>query len=141
VLKLRASGCTLSQISDFLRINGVAVTLSTIAKYLHKQLPQRVPAVENSAPGSPAAQISPPTAPACQAVSPPPVISTPQTVPEKQEPATSSELSGFKNIEQLRQENPTLPAIQITKMYAQQYAGPVIDSTQLEEMKRKYRSR
>jgi hypothetical protein len=38
----------------------------------------------------------------------------------------------------LRRENPTLPGVQISKLYAQQYADPVITMDELEEMKRKY---
>jgi len=130
VLKLRAAGCTLNQISDFLRMHGVAVTLSTIAKYLRKQIASRDPATTGPAVA----------APARTAVSPDPVSSSPQEAPDTRERVPSREPPGFKSVEQLRVENPTLPAIQITKMYAQQYAGSGIDVAQLEEMKRKYAS-
>jgi len=130
VLKLRAAGCTLNQISGFLRMHGVAVTLSTIAKYLRKQIASRDPATTGPAVA----------ALARTAVSPDPVSSSPQEAPDTRERAPSREPPGFKSVEQLRAENPALPAIQITKMYAQQYAGPGIDVAQLEEMKRKYAS-
>ncbi|MDR6495203.1 putative membrane protein [Paraburkholderia terricola] len=140
VLKLRAAGCTLNQISDFLRMHGVAVTLSTIAKYLRKQIPSRDPATTEPAAATGAQRVPAPAAPARTAVSPDPVSSSPQEAPDTRERAPSREPPGFKSVEQLRAENPTLPAIQITKMYAQQYAGPGIDVAQLEEMKRKYAS-
>lgn len=140
LLKLRTSGCTLAQISDFLRMHGVSVTLSTIAKYLRKQFPQRVVTAENLAVATRTAQESGNHAPASQTDSAAPTVSMPQTQPTPQVPHASKEPPGFKSVEQLREENPTLPSIQITKMYAQQYAGPAIDSQQLEEIKRRYGS-
>ncbi|MDR6412291.1 hypothetical protein [Paraburkholderia terricola] len=44
----------------------------------------------------------------------------------------------IKTADQLRRENPTMPSTQISKLYAQQYAEPVVTSEELEEMKRKY---
>jgi hypothetical protein len=45
---------------------------------------------------------------------------------------------GWKTIEQLRAEHPTMPKIQLNKLYAQQYDRPKITSADLEELKRKY---
>ncbi|WP_321969211.1 HMG-box domain-containing protein [Paraburkholderia tropica] len=131
LLKLRTSGCTLSQISDFLRMHGVSVTLSTIAKYLRKQFPQRVVTAEKTVVTTRTTQESANDAP---------VASSLQAQPDADEAHASREPPGLKSVEQLREENPTLPSIQITKMYAQQYAGPAIDSQQLEEIKRRYGS-
>jgi len=45
---------------------------------------------------------------------------------------------GRKTIEQLRAENPTMPKIQLNKLYAQQYEQPKVTSADIEELKRKY---
>ncbi|SAL82603.1 hypothetical protein AWB68_06583 [Caballeronia choica] len=45
---------------------------------------------------------------------------------------------GWKTIEQLRAENPTMPKIQLNKLYAQQYDQPKVTSADLEELKRRY---
>ena len=45
---------------------------------------------------------------------------------------------GRKTIEQLRAENPTMPKIQLNKLYAQQYDQPKVTSADIEELKRKY---
>ncbi|RKE23733.1 hypothetical protein B0G76_8413 [Paraburkholderia sp. BL23I1N1] len=75
----------------------------------------------------------------------PPRQSAPATpgprVPDDSGKATTETLSSgriIKTTEQLRRENPTMPGTQISKLYAQQYADPVVTSEELEEMKRKY---
>jgi len=45
---------------------------------------------------------------------------------------------GRKTMEQLRAENPTMPKIQLNKLYAQQYDQPKVTSADIEELKRKY---
>lgn len=45
---------------------------------------------------------------------------------------------GRKTMEQLRAENPTMPKIQLNKVYAQQYDQPKVTSADIEELKRKY---
>ncbi|EUC20947.1 hypothetical protein [Paraburkholderia hospita] len=57
---------------------------------------------------------------------------------EEVETETLSNGRTIKSAAQLRRENPTLPGVQISKLYAQQYADPVITMDELEEMKRKY---
>jgi hypothetical protein len=114
ILKLRAAGCTLAQIAEFLRINGLTTTLSSVGKYLQKH-----------------AQVSsPPAAP--QPRSAAAKRPEPPVAPDRSEPP------GFKSAEQLRAENPTLPRIQINKLYAQQYDRPVLSPQEIEEFKRKY---
>jgi hypothetical protein len=51
--------------------------------------------------------------------------------------ADSETPDGWKTIEQLRAEHPTMPRIQLTKLYAQQYDRPALTGAKLDELKRK----
>lgn len=62
----------------------------------------------------------------------------PASAPQAVETETLENGRTIKTSEQLRRENPTLPSIQISKLYAQQYADPVLTADELEAMKRKY---
>ncbi len=77
------------------------------------------------------------------------IATTPAAKPERPSPTVpaasipnaatrQSEPPGFKSIEQLQAENPTLPSIQITKIYAQQYDRASVTGDQIDELKRKY---
>ena len=63
---------------------------------------------------------------------------SPAPAPQAVETETLDSGRTIKTSEQLRRENPTLPGIQISKLYAQQYADPVLTADELEAMKRKY---
>ncbi|MFM0068906.1 hypothetical protein [Paraburkholderia aspalathi] len=51
-----------------------------------------------------------------------------------------STLPGFRSIQDLRKQHPTMPRAKLNKLWAQQYAGPTISSEQIDELKRKYGS-
>ncbi|MFM0363078.1 MULTISPECIES: hypothetical protein [Paraburkholderia] len=55
-----------------------------------------------------------------------------------QAPAGDKLRKGRKTMEQLRAENPTMPKIQLNKLYAQQYDQPQVTSADIAELKRKY---
>jgi hypothetical protein len=120
IVELRVAGCTLAQIVEFLRLNGLTITLSSVGKYLQKHT---VPATSPSAPlhALPRNTQTPPVAS--------------QSAPQN---PGASEPPGFKSTEQLRAENPTLPRTQINKLYAQQYNQPVLTADEIEDFKRKY---
>jgi hypothetical protein len=120
IVELRVAGCTLAQIVEFLRLNGLTITLSSVGKYLQKHA---VPATSPSAPlhALPRNTQTPPVAS--------------QSAPQN---PGASEPPGFKSTEQLRAENPTLPRTQINKLYAQQYNQPVLTADEIEDLKRKY---
>ncbi|MDR6412225.1 UNVERIFIED_ORG: hypothetical protein ABIC62_005699 [Burkholderia sp. 1595] len=120
IVELRAAGCTLAQIVEFLRLNGLTITLSSVGKYLQKHAvaATSLPAPPRSIP---------------QNIRTPPLA--PQSGPLK---PGASEPPGFKSTEQLRAENPTLPRTQINKLYAQQYNQPVLTADEIEDLKRKY---
>jgi hypothetical protein len=52
--------------------------------------------------------------------------------------STTDEPPGIKSVAQLQQENPFMPRLQVTKLYAQQYDRPAISNETFEEMKRKF---
>jgi len=63
---------------------------------------------------------------------------SPAPTPQAVETETLDGGRTIKTAKQLRRENPTLPTIQISKLYAQQYADPVLTGDELEALKRKY---
>ncbi|MBK3844133.1 HMG-box domain-containing protein [Paraburkholderia aspalathi] len=120
ILELRAAGCTLAQIVEFLRLNGLTITLSSVGKYLQKH------AAAATSPSAPPRVL-------------PRNTSTPPVVPQSStHNPGASEPPGFKSTEQLRAENPTLPRTQINKLYAQQYNQPALTADEIEDLKRKY---
>lgn len=68
------------------------------------------------------------------------LASAPASITRSEEAGTETRSNGrtIRSAAQLRLENPTLPDVQISKLYAEQYADPVVTMEELEEMKRKY---
>ncbi|OUL84054.1 hypothetical protein [Paraburkholderia hospita] len=103
--------------------SGFTMSLRTFDKALYRIRKRRHPARSVRRPASNAAP-----APA------------PASITRSGEVGTETLSNGrtIRSAAQLRLENPTLPDVQISKLYAQQYADPVITMDDLEEMKRKY---
>lgn len=114
ILELRAAGCTLAQITEFLRLNNLAVTFSTVGRYLRKYAST---ATASDAPG--ASPVRPSGAPPVSAVTP-------------------ALVDGIKSIEQLRAEHPTTPQMQLSKLYAQQYDQPALTAEIIDDLKRRF---
>jgi hypothetical protein len=86
---------------------------------------------------NPDQQFSPPATPTPQPRSAAPAHTpTPNAAPAVTNSASHGKV--IRTREALQHENPTMPSTQISKLYAQQYADPVVTSGDLEEMKRKY---
>ena len=129
ILELRAAGCTLAQITEFLRLNNVNVTWSAVGRYLRKH----TDAAGTSCPpadasGEPAGNQT--SRHAGSSDTPAPVAAT-SPVPTGREPP------GFKSVDELRAEHPTMPRSQLNRLYAQQYDRPPFTAADLEELKRK----
>lgn len=123
ILELRAAGCTLAQITEFLRLNNLAVTFSTVGRYLRKYA--------SPPPASDALGASPP----CPADAHGSVL--PSGVPSVSV-ALPSPVDGIKSIEQLRAEHPTTPPMQLSKLYAQQYDRPALTAEIIDDLKRRF---
>ncbi|HKR42616.1 MAG TPA: hypothetical protein VJU59_23575 [Paraburkholderia sp.] len=129
ILELRAAGCTLAQITEFLRLNNVNVTWSAVGRYLRKH---------NDAAGASCAPADASGEPAGNQPSRPAGSSdTAASVATSSNP-TGKEPPGFKSVDELRAEHPTMPRSQLNRLYAQQYDRPPFTAADLEELKRKY---
>jgi DNA-binding transcriptional MerR regulator len=124
ILELREAGCTLAQITEFLRLNNVSITFSSVARYLRKHADAAQARAKSS----------------CALAEPPPVSAHGQLGPSTQS-AQAASIGEIKAIEQLRAENPTTPAMQLAKMYAQQYDRPAITAEGIAELKRRFPQR
>jgi hypothetical protein len=118
-----ARGVSREEVLARLHESGFTMSLRTFDKALYRIRKRRNPGRSHRPP-----------------VDNPPVAPAPASTvrPENAETETLSNGRTIKSAAQLRRENPTLPGVQISKLYAQQYADPAFTRDDLEEMKRKY---
>ncbi|MBN3856701.1 hypothetical protein G3N59_25295 [Paraburkholderia sp. Ac-20340] len=117
-----ARGISRKDVLARLHESGFTMSLHTFDKALYRIRKRRNTPRRSAAAAKPSRDPDPSPAPTSQAV----------------ETETLESGRTIKTANQLRRENPTLPAIQVSKLYAQQYADPVLTGDELEAMKRKH---